>query len=82
MQSGKAGSDKWLLKLVEEKKSRSTNNIMGWTSSSNTDSQLKIKFNHKEDAIKYAQEQDYEYSVLKPETAIIKKKSYANNFTA
>ena len=81
MQSGKAGSDKWVLKSIEQEKSRSTNNIMGWVSSSNTETQIKLKFNSKEDAIKYAVEQDYEYVVEEPELTKIKKKSYSSNFT-
>ncbi len=82
MQSGKAGTSKWLIKYIEQEKTRSTNNVMGWTSSDNTETQIKLKFNSKEEAIKYAMEQDYDYIVEEPELAKVKKKSYASNFTS
>jgi len=81
MQSGKLGNNKWLLKYIEQSKSRSTNNIMGWVSSDNTETQIKLKFNSKEDAVKYAIEQGYDYIVEDPELSKVKKKSYASNFT-
>jgi len=82
MQSGKAGTSKWLIKYIEQEKTRSTNNVMGWTSSDNTETQIKLKFNSKEEAIKYAMEQDYDYIVEEPELAKVKKKSYSSNFTS
>jgi hypothetical protein len=43
---------------------------------------IKLKFNSKEEAIKYAMEQDYDYIVEEPELAKVKKKSYSSNFTS
>ena len=82
MQSGKAGTSKWLIKYIEQEKTRSTNNVMGWTSSDNTETQIKLKFNSKEEAIKYAMEQDYDYIVEEPELAKVIKKSYSSTFTS
>lgn len=80
MQSGKK-SKKWLLSLLEEHNSRSINPLMGWTSSNDTQTQLKISFVSKEAAIEYAKSKDFDYIVEEEQTFAVKPKSYAQNFT-
>ena len=82
MQSGKANTKFWLLVPVEEERTRSINYLTGWTSTNNTAMQLKLKFKTKEDAVEYAKSNNYQYEIDEPEEATIKKKSYAENFTA
>ena len=81
MQSGKARTKKWLLIPVEEKNSRFIDKLMGWVSSNNTATQLRMEFANKEDAINFAKEENLEYEVLEPEFSKVKPKSYAANFT-
>jgi hypothetical protein len=81
MQSGTKNTEFWVLCPIEDQKTRSISDLMGWTSSSNTNAQLKFKFKTKEDAISFAQSKDYEYIIENPKTSSTKKKSYANNFT-
>ena len=81
MQSGKQNAKKWLLVVVEENNSRSINPLMGWVSSSNTQTQLKFEFQTQEDAIKFAHQQNFDYEVIEPQNSTIKPKSYAANFT-
>ncbi len=70
----------WFLEPVLEQKTQSIDNIMGWTSSNNTLTQLKLKFKTSEDAAKYTQQQGWSYAIIKPQTARIFKKSYIDNF--
>ncbi len=81
MQSGKLNSKKWLVKPIEEKTSRSIDNLMRWVSSDNTQAQLQLEFFNKEDAIKYATQNNFEYEIVEPREVKIKPKSYAENFT-
>lgn len=84
MQSGKSNTKKWLVKfeaLDTSSDPRFIENLMGWTGSSNTNSQLKLKFNSKDDAIKYAERNGYEYRVIEPKEAKPQIKNYTSNFT-
>ena len=80
MQSGLKNTKFWLMKVVEEENSRSIDPLMGWTSSDNTKTQLQFKFKSKDEAVKYAESQAFEYVIIEPEISTIKKKSYASNF--
>ena len=53
---------------------------MGWQSSSNTLSEVKMSFNTKDDAINYAKKNKINYIVVEPNKRTIVKKSYADNF--
>ena len=55
MQSGKGKSESWLLEF-ESDAPRTTDPLMGWTSSGDTRQQLKLSFETKELAIAYADE--------------------------
>lgn len=81
MQSGKRNSKKWLLEPIPEINSRSINPLMGWVSSNDMNSQLRFEFSSKEEAIKFAENQSFEFEIYQPQIASIKKKSYAENFT-
>ena len=53
MQSGRGNTKQWLAEYMSEV-STTKDTLMGWTSSSDTRSQIKIFFNTKEQAIKWA----------------------------
>jgi len=74
-------SDHWLLTSIIEKNHKSIDNVMGWTSSNNTLSQIKLKFNDLQSAVDYATNQGWNYQVIMPQIAKINKKSYADNFS-
>ncbi len=78
MQSGLGKINKWL--LVFETKDPTKNPLMGWESSSDTLSELKLEFSTKELAINYAKKMKIEYEIIEPKKRKIIKKSYANNF--
>ena len=78
MQSGKRNAKKWLLEF--ETLNNSTNQLMGWTSSRDTMSEVKIEFNSKEQAVNYAKKNDINYYVVDPQKNKLVKKSYTDNF--
>jgi hypothetical protein len=80
MQSGKKNSKKWIMTIVEEDNSRSINELMGWTSSNTTKTQLKFTFNTKEQAEEYAKKNNFEYQIIENKKTKIIAKSYASNF--
>ena len=81
MQSGKKNK-KWLLAPIEEINHRSSNPLMGWTSSNNTQMQLKIAFASKAEAIEYATKNNFSFEVEEETIFAVKPKSYAQNFTS
>lgn len=57
------------------------NPLMGWQSSADFMNGHRIQFKTKEDAIKFANKQGYEYFVQEPNKRKIVPKAYANLFT-
>ena len=78
MQSGLAKIDKWILEF--KTKDPTKNPLMGWESSSDTYSELKLEFSSKELAINYAKKKKIEFEVIEPRKRKTVKKSYADNF--
>jgi len=54
---------------------------MGWESSTDTLSELKLEFSTKELAIEYAKKNKIKFELIEPQERKIVKKSYADNFT-
>ena len=78
MQSGLGKTEKWLLEYETENPSK--NPLMGWESSSDTLSEIKLEFSSKELAINYAKKMKIDYEIIEPKKRKILKKSYADNF--
>ena len=79
MQSGTRKYNKWIIEFITEK--TGINPLMGWESSTDTYSELKLEFNNKESAIKYAKKNKINYEIIEASIKKIIKKSYADNFT-
>ncbi|MEK9893608.1 MAG: ETC complex I subunit [Pelagibacteraceae bacterium] len=78
MQSGKGKSNKWLL---EFNKSKTENDyLMNWVSSNDTQSQVKLFFSSKDEAIAYAKKNNINFEVIEPKKNKLIIKSYADNF--
>ena len=77
MQSGTA-KNKWILEFIT--KDPTKNPLMGWESSSDTLTELKLEFRSKELAINYAKKKKIDFDLIKPKKRKIVKKSYADNF--
>ena len=78
MQSGLAKNNKWILEF--KTKDPFKNPLMGWESSSDTLSELKLEFSSKELAVNYAKKKKIAYQLIEPKKRRIVKKSYADNF--
>ena len=78
MQSGLGKSDKWILEYETE--DPTNNPLMGWESSSDTYTELKLEFSSKESAINYAINMKIDYELVEPKKRKTVKKSYADNF--
>jgi hypothetical protein len=54
---------------------------MGWESSTDTLTEVKLKFSSKELAIEYAKKNKLKFEIIEAQERKIIKKSYADNFT-
>tara|TARA_B100000497_G_C7327736_1_gene217556 strand:- start:226 stop:507 length:282 start_codon:yes stop_codon:yes gene_type:complete len=78
MQSGTAKNNKWILEFIT--KDPTKNPLMGWESSSDTLSELKLEFSSKELAVNYAKKRKIDFDLIEPKKRKTVKKSYADNF--
>jgi len=78
MQSVQGKTDKWILEY--ETKNPTSNPLMGWESSSDTFSEIKLEFSSKEHAINYAKKKKIDFELIEPRKRKVVKKSYADNF--
>ena len=78
MQSGKGKTNKWILEF--ETQDTGINPLMGWETSADTMSEVKLEFDSKELAIHFAKENNIEYHIIEPQKSKIVKKSYTDNF--
>ena len=79
MQSGMAKTNKWIIEF--KTKDSGIEPLMGWESSTDTLSELKLEFSTKDLAIEYAKKNKIDFEVIEPQKRKIVKKSYADNFT-
>lgn len=79
MQSGEARTKEWVLEFEPAAK-RAPDNLMGWVGSSDTQSQVKLEFDSKDEAIAYATRAGLAYTVIEPSPRKSIRKSYADNF--
>ena len=78
MQSGKGNTKMWLLEF--ETLNNSINPLMGWESSEDTLSEVRLEFLSKDQAINYAKNNNIDYYIIEPQNRKIIKKSYTDNF--
>ncbi len=79
MQSGKAKTREWRLEF-EPAAARVSDPLMGWTQTGDTNGQIRLNFDTREDAVAYAQRRGIPFEVLAdPEPRRIIK-AYADNF--
>ena len=78
MQSGKGNSKNWLLEF--DTLNTEIEPLMGWVSSKDTMSEVKLQFSTKNQAIEYAKKNNISYYIVEPQKRKIIKKSYSDNF--
>ena len=71
----------WYIKFPTDQ-TKFNYDLMNWTGSKDTKQQLALNFTTKEQAINFAEKNNWKYIIKEPKGKIIKAKSYADNFTS
>ena len=81
MQSGTARTRHWVLEFAPSE-ARRTDPLMGWTSSGDTQAQVRLRFETQAEAEAYAKAHGIDYIVLQPKTRRpnLRAQGYAENF--
>ncbi|MFD1882818.1 ETC complex I subunit [Paracoccus pacificus] len=81
MQSGTARTRQWVLEFAQSD-SREIDPLMGWTSSDDTQSQVRLRFDDRKSAEDYARERHIPYTVIEPQKRAlnIRPRGYGENF--
>lgn len=81
MSSGTAKSQMWVLEFVNDT-GRDVDPLMGWTSSDNTQAQVRMRFPTKEAALEYAEENGLDAMVTEPKDRKpnVRPGGYGDNF--
>ena len=80
-QSGQAKTNGWVLEYAQDS-ARSVDPLMGWTSSGDMNSQVKLGFSSQDEAVAYAQSHGIAFQVEQPKKRkpVIRPGGYADNF--
>ena len=79
MQSGLAKTHEWILEF-EPASARKVDPLMGWTSSTDMDGQIRLKFASSAEAVAYAQLHEIPFQLIEPQDRKKIIKAYADNF--
>ncbi len=81
MQSGTAKAKGWVLEFAPAS-ARAVDPLMGWTSSEDTQSQVRLRFDSRAAAEDYARTRGIEFEVTepKPRKPILRPRGYGENF--
>ncbi|WP_136686045.1 ETC complex I subunit [Falsirhodobacter xinxiangensis] len=81
MQSGTAKTKGWTLEFAPAS-AREIDPLMGWTSSDDTQRQVRLRFETREAAEEYARENGIEFEVTEPKARkhVIRPRGYGENF--
>ena len=80
MQSGTGKTKLWQLEY-EPEAPRVVEPLMGWTSSVDMKSQIRLRFATKEEAIAYCEREGIPYQVIEPKEPARRTIAYADNFS-
>ncbi len=80
MQSGLAGAGAWMLHFEPGERDRN-DPLMGWWGNCDTQGQVRLRFDTREEAIAFAEKNGIPYELeIPPRKPGIKPKAYADNF--
>jgi len=79
MQSGLRRCKKWIFEYAPEQ-ARALDPLMGWTGSSDMNSQIRLSFDTKQEAVAYAERNAIDYVVQEPHVRKKRLKNYADVF--
>jgi ETC complex I subunit conserved region len=79
MQSGRAGTDGWVLEFMPVEAQR-PDPLMGWAGSSDTQRQVRLSFGSVEAAKAYAEKNGISAQVEAAQARVLKLQAYSDNF--
>lgn len=81
MQSGSAKTNHWVLEFAPSSR-REVDPLMGWTSSDDTQTQVRLNFDSKKAAMEYARDNGIDATVQEPKKRkpILRPRGYGENF--
>ncbi|MGH7041112.1 MAG: ETC complex I subunit [Acetobacteraceae bacterium] len=79
MQSGRAGTRRWVLEFESTAPLRA-DPLMGWIGSADTQTQVRLEFATREEAMAYAEKLGISYETERPVEHRQHPKAYADNF--
>ena len=80
MQSGLARTKEWVLDF-EPEEPREVEPLMGWTSSGDMRSQVRLRFDTAEEAVAYCERNGIAYQLFPAKEPVRHGRSYADNFS-
>ena len=82
MSSGQGKTKQWVLEFAPDS-ARAVDPLMGWTSSSDTQAQVRLQFETRQAAMDYAADHGIDAQVIepKPRKANVRARGYADNFS-
>ena len=78
-QSGKAKVGRWTLE-IERKEALLPDPLTGWAGSGDTETQLRLSFDSKDEALTYARSKGFEVHIVPAPLVQLKLQAYADNF--
>jgi hypothetical protein len=78
-QSGKAGQGRWSLEFERQQPQR-PDPLTGWNGSGDTNTQVRLRFDTKEEAMAYAKRKGLEVHLVPSAPVTMKIQAYADNF--
>jgi hypothetical protein len=78
-QSGRANTGVWLLEF-ERKEGQRADPLTGWNGSGDTNTQVRLTFRTREEAIAYADRHGLSYHIVPATPVKLKLQAYADNF--
>jgi len=79
MQSGRAATQQWVLEF-EPSAPRLPDPLMGWIGGGDTQEQVRLHFETRDEAVAYAERNAIAYDLELPQPRRVKPKAYADNF--
>jgi hypothetical protein len=79
LQSGTRNTRHWIVEF-ERDEPLVQDPLMGWAGSADTQTQVMLRFDSCEEAIRFAERNGFSYRLVAPQHRIVRPKSYAENF--
>jgi hypothetical protein len=79
MQSGRARTRQWIVEFAPGA-AQSPDALMGWAGGGDTNRQVRLRFDSRDEAVAYADRRGLDYQIEEPRATVYRIKSYSDNF--